>query len=71
MQSGHEDIDTFKIIMFTLVVGTSDFSITVIVIGVQYSYIPLHVLSSDLLAGYSVMNMLSNNRHITVLPPDM
>lgn len=71
MQSGHKDINTFKIIMFMLVVDTSDFSVTVIVIGVHYSYIPPHILSSDLLAGYGVMNMLSNNRHITILPPDM
>jgi len=45
------------------VVDTSDFSITVLVIGVHYSYITPHALSSDLLAGYSVMNMLSHNRH--------
>jgi len=71
MQNGHEDTDTFKIIMVTPVVDTSDFSITVLVIGVHYSYIPPHILSSDLLAGYGVMNMLIHNRHITVLPPDM
>jgi len=71
MQSGHEDTNTFKIVMVTPVVDTSDFSITVLVIGFHYSYIPPHILSSDLLAGYSVMNMLSHNRHITVLPPDM
>jgi len=71
MQSGHEDTDTFKIVMVTPLVDTSDFSVTALVIGVHYSYFLPHILSSDFLAGYSVMNMLSHNRHITVLPPDM
>jgi hypothetical protein len=55
--------------MFMPVVDTSNFSISVIVIGVHYSYNPPHILSSDLLAGYSLMNMLSHNRQITFLPP--
>jgi len=57
--------------MVTPLVDTSDFSVTVLVIGVYYSYFSPHIFSSDLLAGYSVMNMLSHNRHITVLSPDM
>jgi len=51
MQSGHENTDTFKMIMVMPVVDTSDFSITVLVIGVHYSYITPRTLSSDLRAG--------------------